>query len=132
MSKTAAKQRRRNSSWFWSLLGFGGEQQRIALGAAGVGGARRLGFGNVLGEDRNHAYAAPVRGDHDLVRLVLGHSEFRLQYRDDEFARRVVVIEKDDLVQPRTFGLGLDPGLRLGDGVDPSAHHLVTFNQQEI
>ena len=27
-----------------------GEQQRVALGAAGVGGARRLGFGDVLGE----------------------------------------------------------------------------------
>ena len=72
-----------------------------------------------------------MRGDHDLVRLVLGHSELRLQDRDDEFARRVVVVEKDDLVQPRAFGLGLDLGLRLGDGVDHSAHHLLTFNPAE-
>jgi hypothetical protein len=61
-----------------------------------------------------------VRGDHDLVGLVLGHAEFRLQHRDDKFSRGVVVVDEDDLVQARPFGLGLDLGFRLGDGVDHS------------
>src|ERR1700682_2939450 len=103
------------------FLWLGGEQQRVALGAAGVGGARRLGLGDVLGEDRDHAYAALVRGDHDLVGLVLGHAEFRLQDRDHKFAGREVVVDEDDLVQARPFGLGLDFGFRFGDGVDHPA-----------
>jgi hypothetical protein len=70
-----------------------------------------------------------VRGDHDLVGLVLGHAEFRLQDRDDEFARREVVVDEDDLVQPRPFGLGLDLGFRLGDGVDHAGQHLLTFRR---
>ena len=102
------------------FLRLGGEQQRIAFGAAGIGGARRLGLGDILGEDRDHAYAEPVRGDHDLVGLILGHAEFRLQHRDDKFSRGEVVVDEDDLVQARPFGLGLDPGFRLGDGVDHS------------
>src|SRR5258708_5673561 len=89
------------------FLGLGGEQQRVALGPAGVGGAGRLGLGNVLGEDGNHAYAEPVRGDHDLVGLILGHAEFRLQDRDDEFPRREVVVDQDDLVQAGAPGLWL-------------------------
>jgi hypothetical protein len=35
-----------------------------------------------------------VRCDHHLVGLVLGHAEFGLQHPDDEFARRVVVIDE--------------------------------------
>src|SRR6202043_622521 len=42
------------------FLRLGREQQRIALGAAGVGRARRLGLGNVPGEHRDHADAALV------------------------------------------------------------------------
>ena len=61
-----------------------------------------------------------VRGDHDLVGLILGHAEFRLQHRDDEFARREIVVDEDDLVQARPFGLGLDLGLWLDDGIDHS------------
>src|ERR1700710_536782 len=68
------------------FLRLGREQQRIALGAAGVGGARRLGLGDVLGENRDHAYTALMRGDHDFVGLVLGHAKFRLQDGDDEIA----------------------------------------------
>jgi adenylate cyclase len=115
---TAWRTKRRAADGGRSFLRFGGEQQRVTLGAAGVGRARRLGLGDVLGEDRDHADAAPVRGDHDLVRLVLGHAEFRLQDGDDEFARREVVIDQDDLVQARPFGLRFDFGFRLGDGVD--------------
>src|SRR6266550_1988245 len=117
------KHRRREPAAPADLLLFlrlGGEQQRVAFGAPGVGGARRLGLGDVLGEDRDHAYAEPVRGDHDLVGLVLSHAEFRLQHRHDKFAGREVVVDEDDLVQARPFGLGLDLGFRLGDGVDHS------------
>src|SRR5947208_7226554 len=86
------------------FLRLGGEQQRIALGAAGIGGARRLGLGDILGEDRDHADAAPVRGDHDLVGLILDHAEFGLQHREDEFERREIVVDEDDLVEARPFG----------------------------
>src|SRR5215831_747802 len=58
-----------------------------------------------------------MRRDHDLVGLVLGHPEFRLEHGDDELARRIVVIEQDHLVQAWPFRLGADFGLRLGDGV---------------
>src|SRR4030081_2878507 len=107
---TVASNPRRNLQWwrsiklqgnwfFWGddarnralLLRLGGEQQRVALGAAGIGGTGRLGLGDVLGEDRDRAYAAPVRGDDDFVGLVLGHAEFRLQDGDDKFAGREVV-----------------------------------------
>jgi len=59
--------------------------QRITLGRpASV--ARFAWSRDVLGEDRDHAYAAAVRGDHDLVRLVLGHAEFRLEDVTTKFA----------------------------------------------
>src|SRR5882757_2273721 len=82
-----------------SLLSLGREQQGIALGAAGVGGACRLGFGDVLGEDRDHAYPALMRRDHDLVGLVLGHAELRRQDADDKLARCEVVVNQNNLVQ---------------------------------
>jgi hypothetical protein len=62
-----------------------------------------------------------MRRYHDLVGLILGHPEFRLQHEDDEFARRVVVVEQDDLVQARPLGLGANLGLGFGDGVDHPA-----------
>src|SRR5215210_1004561 len=62
----------------WLLfLRLGGEQQRVALHPASVGSAGRLGLGNVLCENGDDANAAPVRCNHDLVRLVLGHAELR-------------------------------------------------------
>src|SRR5262249_26191375 len=91
------------------FLGLGREQERIALGATGVGGACRLGLGDVLGEHRDHADAEPVCGDHHLVGLVVGHAEFALEHGDDEFARGVIVVDQDHLVQPWPLDLGLDP-----------------------
>src|SRR5882762_5825462 len=119
------------SADFLLFLRLGGEQQRVALGAAGVGGARRLGLGDILGEDRDHAYTEPVRGDHDLVGLVLGHAEFRLQHRDDEFARREIVIDEDDLVQAGPFDLGPDPGFWFGDGFGHCPAPPVAHNRSE-
>ncbi len=101
-----------------SFLRFGGEQQGIALGAAGIGGTRRLGFGDILGEHGDDTDPAAMRRDHDLVGLLLGHAEFPLQDADHEVARGEIVIDQDDLVQARSFGLGPDLGFRFGDGVD--------------
>ena len=53
-----------------------------------------------------------------LHKVILGHAEFRLQDGDDKFAGREVVVDEDDLVQARPFGLGPNLGFRLGDGVD--------------
>ena len=99
------------------FLGLGGEQQWVTLGAAGVGGARRLGLGHILGEDRDHADAAAVRGQHDPVGLALAQAEFRFQNRDDELAWGVVVINEDHLVKARSFRFRSDLDVRLGSNV---------------
>src|SRR5262245_44412220 len=82
------------------------ECERISGAAAGFGTLRRLGLGDVLGEHGDHAGAAPMRREHDAVGLLLVHAEHRLEDADDELAWRVVVIEENDLVQPRPLGLG--------------------------
>src|SRR6476620_10800876 len=53
-----------------------------------------------------------MRGDHDAVRLVLAELELALEHRDDEFPRREIVIDEDDLVELRPLGLRLDLGSR--------------------
>jgi hypothetical protein len=93
------------------------EAQRIALGRACLGGARRLGLGDVAGEDRHHASAKPVRSDHHGLGAPFAETELGLQHRDDEFARRIVVVEQDHFVQTRPFGLGDCLGLGNGDGI---------------
>jgi hypothetical protein len=70
--------------------------------------------------------ASVARGDHHLVGLILGHAEFGLQHRDDEFARREVVIDQDDLVQARPLDLGLDLGL----GRDGGTGHLQSRSER--
>src|SRR5690349_17735523 len=95
-----------------SIFRLGREHEGIALPAAGLGAARRLGLGDILGEDGDNARPALVRGDHDTVRLLLAHAEFALEDDHDELARRVVVVEQDDLVElrPRDLRLDLDAG----------------------
>ena len=60
--------------------------------------------------DGDDADAAPVRGDHHAVRLVLAHAELRLEHGDHEFARREVVVDENDLVEARPLGLRPDLG----------------------
>jgi hypothetical protein len=74
-------------------------------------------LGAVLGVDRDDAGAAPVRGHHHPTGLFLAHAEFRLQHRDDELARRIVVVDQYHLVQPRPFGLQPDLGAWLRSDV---------------
>src|SRR5712671_174062 len=106
-----------------SLLRLGREQERIAFGAAGVGRARRLGLGDIPGIDRDHADAAAVRRHHHVVGLVLVHAELRLEDRDDELARREVVVDQNDLVQTRPLRLQPDFGACLAGGLG----HLAVF-----
>ncbi len=62
-----------------------------------------------------------MRRHHDAIGLVLGGAEHRLQHLDHELARRVVVIEQNDLVESRLLDLGLEDRLGFQD-VDVVAH----------
>ena len=92
-----------------------GQLDNVVAGGGGVAGS----LGDIAGEDGDHAGAFLMRRDHDVVGLVLGHVELTLQHHDDELTRRVVVVEQDDLVQPRPLDLRLDLGTR---GDDRIAH----------
>jgi hypothetical protein len=85
--------------------------------AAEIGRFLRLGLGDVAREHRNDAGAAPVRRHHDAVGLVVAGAEDGAQHLHDEFARRVVVVEQDHLVETRPLGLRLYPGLASGVGI---------------
>src|SRR5262249_13409004 len=99
------------------LLRLGRKLQRIALAAAGFRSARGLGFGYVARIDGDNADAAPMRRHHHPIGLVLAHTKLALEHRDDELARSVVVVEQDDLVQPRPFRLKANLSAPLGGDV---------------
>src|ERR1700722_5267940 len=87
------------------FLRLGREQKRVALAAACFGSSRRLTLGHVLGVDRDHARTAPMCSHHHPIRLVLVHAKLRLQYRDDELPRRKIVVDENNLMEPRSFRL---------------------------
>jgi hypothetical protein len=90
------------------FLRLGRKRERIAFAAARLRRARGFGLGNVFGVDSDNADPAPMGGHHHPIGLALAHAEFRLQHRDDELPRRVIVIDEDDLVEARSFGLRLE------------------------
>ena len=69
------------------------------------------------------AHAVAVDMQHDLNRLFARLGEEALQHVHDEFHRRVVVVEQQNLVERRLLGLGA----RLGDnaGTDAAAVPIV-------
>ncbi len=67
---------------------------------------RDLGFGDVIGENAADADAVAVDVEHDLHRLLAVLVEDLFQDVDDEFHRRVVVVEQEHLVHARLLGLG--------------------------
>src|SRR5947207_9030787 len=99
------------------LLRLGGKLQRIAFAAAGFRPARGLGLSHVARINGDNADAAPMRGHHHPIGLVLAHAKLALEHGDDELARGVVVVEQDDLVQPRPFRLEANLGAPLGGDV---------------
>src|SRR5207253_10164985 len=99
------------------FLRLGRELQRIAFAAAGLSAARRLGLGDIARENAHHADTAAMRRHHHPVGLVLAHAEFALEHGDDEFARRVVVVEQNHFVQARPFRLETNLGARLDSDI---------------
>src|SRR4029079_2104495 len=93
------------------------EEQRVAFLLAQFGRFLGLGFSDVPGVDRDDAGAPLMRRHHYPIRLVGIHAEDRLEHEDDEFARRVVVVEKNDFVERRLLRLRLDLGLWLDEGL---------------
>src|SRR5439155_27151513 len=117
--RSKSKQRGEGSRWSALLFRLGGEQQRIALGLAGVGCPRRLGLGDVAREDGDHTDATCVCRDHYTMRLILAELEFTLEHGHHELARREIVIDQDDLVELWPLGLRL----RLGTGFEHGFGH---------
>jgi hypothetical protein len=97
------------------FLWFGRERERIALAPARLRCTSSLGLGNVSGVNRDDASTAPMRGHHHSVALFLAHSEFGLEYRDDELPWRVVIVDQNDLVKARSFYFRQGFDARLGD-----------------
>ncbi len=58
----------------------------------------------LLGEDGDDADAFAMGGHHDSIGAGLADAELGFQNRDDEFARRVIVVDQNDLVQLRPLG----------------------------
>jgi hypothetical protein len=89
-----------------------------------VGRPRRLVLGNVFGIDSNDADAKLMRGHHHPIGMAFGHAKFRLQHTHDKLARRVVVVDQNDLVQLRPFGFRQN--LRASPGVAVTHHRNVS------
>src|SRR5438105_1720757 len=98
----------------WLLLGLRREGEGIAGAAAELRALRRFGLGDVLGEYGDYADPPFVRGHHHAVGLILVHAEHGLEHLDDELPRRVVVVEQDNLVEPRPFCFRLNLCARFG------------------
>ena len=80
---------------------------------AAISIAWRLGLGDSR-RDGDDAAALAVRRQHHAVGLVAGHAEDGAEHADDELARRVVVVQQDDLVDLRPLRPGL--GFRCAAG----------------
>lgn len=67
---------------------------------------RHLGFSDLVRVYSTNPDAFVVDVKHDLGGLVLSLSEEPLQHQHDEFHRRVVIIEQQNLVERRLLGFG--------------------------
>ncbi len=73
-----------------------------------------FGFGHFEAEDADHGEAFLVHGQHQFERLGVVHAEKPLKHVDDEFHRRVVVVQEHDLVERWLVGLRLGLGQQAG------------------
>ena len=71
---------------------------------------RHLGLGDLVGEDPALPDSVMVDVQHDLGRSLDILLEKLLQYMNDEFHRRVIVVQYQDAVEIRPFCLRLDLG----------------------
>lgn len=84
-----------------------------------------LGFRDLVREYANHGNAFLVHGQHDFEGLRVAHAEEPFQDMHDEFHRRVIVVQDQNLVEGRTLCLG--PGVKLDPDIivtlGPVRHH---------
>jgi hypothetical protein len=111
--RTAAVPGANRNTAFGLFLWLGREQKRIAFAPTRICRLRCLRFSNIFCVDRHDTCATTMCRDHHSRGLILAYAEFRLQDRNDELARRVVVIDQDDFVKTGSFDLNLifDRGL---------------------
>jgi len=105
------------------LLRLGREEQRIAPLPAELGRLLRLGLGDVAGIDRDHAHPALMRRQHHVIGALAAHAEDGFEHLDDEFARRVVVVQQNHLVERRALGFGARLGARFRPRRDDRGAH---------
>ena len=74
-------------------------------------------FRDLEGEDAANADAMAMDMQHDIDRFLAGFAENLFQDMDDEFHRRVVVVQEQDLVEAGLLGLGTRFGDDAGSGV---------------
>lgn len=67
---------------------------------------RHLGFSDLVSVYPTNPDAFVVDVKHDLGGLVLPFAKEPLQYKHDEFHRRVVIVEQQNFVERRFLGLG--------------------------
>ncbi len=58
-----------------------------------------------LGADHDHACTELMGGHHDAIAGLLAHTKDGLQHHDDEFTRRVIVIDENNLIKLRPIDL---------------------------
>ena len=63
-----------------------------------------FGFGNFEGKNPANANAAPVNVQHDVGGFLTAFGENTLQNVNHEFHRRVIIVQKQDLVHGGFFG----------------------------
>ena len=94
------------------MLGLGREHERVLLAAARFGAFLGLALGNVPRKHGDDTRTALMRCEHDPVSLLLTHAENRLEDRDDELPWRVIVVDKNNLMQARLLCFRLNLGTR--------------------
>src|SRR4051812_10308188 len=79
--------------------------QRMLVFACEVHHLRHLGLGDLVGEDPAFPYAVVVNVQHDARGVVLALAEEAHQHVHHELHGRVVVIQEEDTIEVRPFGL---------------------------
>jgi hypothetical protein len=82
-----------------------GALERMLVLASQVHGLRDFGLGNFIGEDTAHTDTTLMNVKHDLCRILCRLAEETLKHVNDEFHRRVIVIQHQNLVHRRPLGL---------------------------
>lgn len=89
-------------------------------------------FRHLEGEDAANTHAVAMDMQHHFNRILAAFGEEFLQNMDDEFHRRVIVVEQKHFVEGRLLGLGARAGDDTGAGIVAFAVIAVTVIAHEV